>query len=68
MKTMLRLTTRRRALLAEKVADVANLVTAAIVIGFSLGDRSASWLMLLGALAIWVGVLLFVLVVVEGTP
>jgi len=68
MKTMLRLTTRRRALLAEKVADVANLVTAAIVIGFSLGDRSASWLMLLGALAIWVGVLLFVLVVVEGKP
>jgi hypothetical protein len=55
--TMLRLTKRRRAVLAEKVPDVANLITAAIVIGYAIGESNVSWLAVIAAIALWTGVL-----------
>jgi hypothetical protein len=62
---MLRLTKRRRAVLTEKVPDLANLVAAAIVIGFALGESNVSWLALTAARGLWAGVLGFALWIAE---
>lgn len=40
---MVRLTSRQRALLADKLPDVANIAAGALVFGQSLGDRTFSW-------------------------
>ena len=56
---------RRRAVLTDKVPDMANIVAGAIVIGFSLGEPRVSWLVLLAAGAVWGGVLVFALVIAE---
>ncbi len=56
---MLRLNARRRALVANKVADIANLITAAVVIGFVIGGPAASGPLVLGAIAVWLALLVF---------
>ena len=63
---MLRLTPRRRAVLAEKLPDVANLITAAIVIGFAIGQPTVSWSVLITTLALWIAALLFAVGIAEG--
>ena len=68
LTTMLRLTRRRRALLAEKVTDVANLITAAIVIGYALGESDVSWPVVIAALAFWAALLGFALWIAEDKP
>ena len=55
---MLRLTERRRAILAEKFGDLANYAVAALVFGQTVGDDSFSVGMSLAGFAIW---LLFML-------
>lgn len=65
---MLRLTTRRRAVLADKVPDVVNLVTGAIVIGFFVGEPKASWTVLAGAIALWIATVVFALIIAENKP
>ena len=65
---MLRLTTRRPAVLADKVPDIANIVTGAVVIGFTFSERAISWPILLSALAAWAVAIIFALVVAENKP
>lgn len=60
---MLGLNSRQRAVLADKVPEMANLVTAAIVIGFALGEPRASWPVLLAAIALWGGALIFAIII-----
>lgn len=55
---MLGLNERQRAVLADKVPDMANLVTAALVIGFVVGEPATSWPLVAAASAAWTGVLL----------
>ena len=50
---MLRLTKRRRALVAGKILDVANLVLAAIGIGSLVREPGVSSLTLAAAVCIW---------------
>ena len=68
LTTMLRLSPRRRAVLAEKMADVANLITAAIVIGYALGESDVSWPVVIAALAFWAALLGFALWIAEDKP
>ena len=42
-----------------------NLVTGALAIGFLVGEPRGSWTVLVGALAIWGGVLVLAVVIVE---
>jgi hypothetical protein len=65
VRTMLRLKPRQRAVLADKVPDMANIVAGAIVIGFAIGDPRASWPLLMAGLGFWAGALLFVLFIAE---
>ena len=64
-KTMLRWTPRQRAVLADKVPDMANIVAGAIVIGFAIGDPEAPWPALVIGIAIWAGALIFAVSVAE---
>lgn len=66
--TMLRLTPRRRAVLADKVPDIANIVAGAAVIGFAFGEPDASWPVVIAAAAMWAGALVFALVIAEDNP
>ena len=66
--TMLRSTRRRRALLAEKVTDVANLITAAMVIGYAIGESDVSWPAVIAAIALWAVFLGFTLWIAEDKP
>jgi len=66
--TMLRLTPRRRAVLADKVPDIANIVAGAAVIGFAFGEPEAPWPVVIAAIAMWAGALVFALVVAEDKP
>lgn len=50
---MLRLTKRRRAILAEKFGDLANLAVAALVLGQALGEDALSLGVGLAGAAIW---------------
>jgi hypothetical protein len=54
---MLRLTKRRRTLVAGKILDVANLVLAAVGIGAVIGEPAISGFTLPGAVAGWLIVL-----------
>lgn len=62
---MLRLKSRQREVLADKVPDMANIIAAAIVIGLMVGEPRVSWLAFLAAITIWIVSLVFVLVIVE---
>lgn len=64
--TMVRLDTRQRAMLANKLADVTNLVTAAIVIGFAIGESRASWPVVGVTLALWAGFLTAAVIIARG--
>ena len=56
---------RQRAVLTDKVPDMANIVAGAIVIGFAIGDPRASWPLLMAGLGFWAGALLLVLSIAE---
>ncbi|MBI4887997.1 MAG: hypothetical protein HY824_12960 [Acidobacteria bacterium] len=62
---MLRLTPRRRAVLADKVPDVTNIIAGALVIGFLVGEPRAPGTLLLAVLALWGAVLVFALMIAE---
>jgi hypothetical protein len=53
--TMLRLTERRRAMLVEKVPDLANLILASTFLGQFLTDRPFSALLAVVGFVIWAG-------------
>jgi hypothetical protein len=55
--TMLRLNPRQRAVLANKVPDMANIVAGAIVLG-AVGEPRVTWPVLAGGIAFWAGALL----------
>ena len=63
---MVRLTSRQRDVLVDKVPDMANIVAGAIVIGFAVGEPRLSWPVFAGAVAFWAGALVFVLAIAEG--
>jgi hypothetical protein len=65
---MVRLTPRQRAVLADKVPDIANVVAGAVVIGFMFGEPAISWPVVVTAVATWAGVLVFALAVAEDKP
>jgi hypothetical protein len=50
---MVELTNRQRALLADKLPDVANMAAGALVFGQFLGDRAFSRPLAAGGLALW---------------
>jgi hypothetical protein len=52
---MLGLDERQRAILADKLADIANLVAGAIVVGFAIGEATSSTWLLAIAIAFWIG-------------
>lgn len=64
---MLRLNHRQRLVLANNVPDMANLVAAAIVVGFAIGEPAASTSLLAVAIVFWVGALLGAVMISRGT-
>ena len=52
---MVRLSSRRRGVLAEKLPDLANLIGGGLIVGQFLGPGLASGWLLALALAIWCG-------------
>ena len=50
---MLELNHKQRAVLADKLPDVANIAAAALVFGQFLGERAFSWWLALCGLALW---------------
>ena len=64
--TMLRLTARRRAVLADKVPDIVNLITAAIFIGLVVGEPRSSWALVALGFGVWSIVMLFAVIIAEG--
>jgi hypothetical protein len=50
---MLRLNDRQRAVIADKLPDMANLVAAALVVGWILGEPRTSDMVLAPVLALW---------------
>lgn len=65
---MLRLKPPQRAVLVDKVPDMANIITAAIVIGFLLGERRVSGGLLVVVIGTWAAVLVFSLIIAENGP
>ena len=63
---MLRLKPTQRAVLVDKVPDMANIVAGAIVIGFAVGEPRLSWPVFIGGVTFWVGALIFVLAIAEN--
>lgn len=57
---MVRLTERRRAILAEKFGDLANLAIAALVFGQALGQDTFSLAVGLAGIVIWGGLMALV--------
>ena len=62
---MLRLKPRQREVIADKVPDVVNIITAAIVIGFMVGEPRFSPPAFVAAITFWGVSLLCVLMIVE---
>ena len=58
---MVRLSTRRRAVLVEKLPDIANVAVGALVFGQFLGDRPYSPALALYGVGIWSALMGFVL-------
>ena len=52
---MIRLKSRQRAVIAEKLPDLANLVIGVLVLGQFVGDEPASLSLMMAGAAIWVG-------------
>ena len=65
---MLGLDRRQRAVLADKAPDMANLVAAAVVIGFAVGEPAASAPLLALVTAIWIATLLGAVVISRDRP
>lgn len=63
---MLRLTPRRRAMLIEKVPDLANLILASTFLGQFLEDRPFSAVLAIVGLTIWVGLAVLAFAVAEN--
>ena len=63
---MLRLTARQRAVLADKVPNVANIILGALAIGRFVGAPGMSWRTLALGLAVWGSVLGFAVVISKG--
>jgi hypothetical protein len=51
-----------------QAAGIANLVAAAVIIGFVLGEPAASWPVVIGSFAVWAGVIVFALVIAGDKP
>ena len=66
-QTMLRLDERQRAVIADKLPDMANLVAAAIVIGFSIGQPGTTIQLAVAALAMWSAALLLAIIISRRT-
>jgi len=63
--TMLRLNSGQREVIADKVPDMANIIAAAIVIGFLVGQPGVSRLIVSAGIGFWIVAVLFVLMIVE---
>ena len=66
--TMLRLKRQQRAVLADKMPEMANIVAGAIVIGFLIGEPRVSWPVFTAGVAFWVAALLLAIMIVEDKP
>ena len=62
---MLRLKPQQRAVLTDKVPDMANIVAGAIVIAFSIGETRVSWQLLSVGIAFWAAALAFAVIIAE---
>ena len=65
---MRRLDERQRAVIADKLPDMANLVAAAIVIGFSIGQPGTTIRLAVTALVMWGAALLLAIIISRSTP
>lgn len=63
---MLRLDERQRAVIADKLPDMANLVAAAIVIGFSIGEPAATMRMVALTMAVWAAIFIVAVIIRNG--
>lgn len=64
---MLRLNLDQRKMLVDKIGDIANLITAAVVIGFLIGEQRTSALLVIAAVALWVTAMLMAVLAMGGT-
>ncbi len=62
---MLRLKPEQRAVLADKVPDVVNIIAGAIVIGFFVGEPRFSSAVLVAGIAFWAAALAFAVIIAE---
>ena len=65
---MLKLNEEQRALLSEKIADVANLTFGALVVGHALGGRPFSIGGMVTGSAFWVAGIAFAIRIRRGAP
>lgn len=63
---MLRLNRPQRAVLTEKLPDVANLGVGALLFGQFVGDRPFSALLAVAGFAIWIGLMAITLTIARG--
>jgi hypothetical protein len=63
---MLRLKTRQREIIVEKLPDLANIVAGVFVIGQFVGDEPASIWLIGAGLAMWISLAVLTLVIAGG--
>jgi hypothetical protein len=54
-------------MLADKVGDIANLISAAVVIGFLVGEQRTSALLVVAVIALWLAAMLVAALAIGGT-
>jgi hypothetical protein len=64
---MLRLNERQRAVIADKLPDMANLVAAAIIIGFAIGEPAATMRLVAVTMAVWAAAFIGAVIISRGT-
>lgn len=63
---MLRFKPRQRAVIVEKLPDLANIIAGVFVIGQFVGDEPASLWLIAAGLAMWISLAVLTLVVAGG--
>ena len=63
--TMVRLSAAQRAVLSDKLPDLANVVAAGLVVGQAFADSPSVWLLVTG-FVVWVGLMVMATYLAEG--
>lgn len=65
---MLRLKPRQRAVIVEKLPDLANIIAGVFVVGQFVGEQPASLSLVVAGAAIWIGLAGVTLMIAGGEP